>query len=77
MTTTIRLNLFATLDKYIPENAANYPISPGVSVRELIRDIGIPEKDVKLVFVNNVRSTLSTPLDGGEKVAIFPPVGGG
>jgi molybdopterin converting factor small subunit len=65
------------LRKYLPEAADRYPIEPGTTVGEVADRLAIPRKEAKLVFVNSVRSDLSTPLSGGERVGIFPPVGGG
>lgn len=77
MAPVIHLKLFATLRKYQPASAGEYPITPGIKVRDLVRELGIPENEAKLVFVNSVRSELDTLLAGGERVGIFPPVGGG
>ncbi len=77
MGSQISLNLYATLRKYMPENPDRFPIEPGTTVGEVADRLSIPLKQAKLVFVDSVRSDLSTPLSGGERVGIFPPVGGG
>ena len=77
MTPVIHLKLFATLRRFQPASEGGYPITPGVSVRDLIRELGIPEREAKLVFINSVRCDLDSRLKGGERVGIFPPVGGG
>jgi molybdopterin converting factor small subunit len=73
----IHIKLFASLRKYLPESPETYPVEPGTSVKRLIEQLGIPVKDVKLVFINSVKSSLSSCLQGGETVGLFPPVGGG
>ena len=73
----IEIKCFATLAKYLPENGADYPVAPGETVRSLIDKLGIPVKDVTIVFVNNLRSPLETPISDGDRVGLFPPVGGG
>ena len=73
----IHIKLFATLRKYLPELPDAYPIEPGISIKHLIEQLGIPVSDVKLIFVNSVKSDLSAHLEGGERVGLFPPVGGG
>jgi len=73
----IHIKLFASLRKYLPESPETYPIEPGISIEHLIGQLGIPVKDVKLVFINSVKSNLSSYLEGGETVGLFPPVGGG
>jgi molybdopterin converting factor small subunit len=32
---------------------------------------------IKIVFIDNVHAELTSILKGGERVGIFPPVGGG
>ena len=73
----IALKLFATLLAYAPENAESYPIAPGTTVRQIIETLGIPVEEAKLVFVNSTRRDFDTPLADGDRVGIFPPVGGG
>ena len=73
----IEIKCFATLAKYLPENGADYPVAPDETVRSLIDKLGIPVIDVTIVFVNNLRSPLETPISDGDRVGLFPPVGGG
>mgnify|MGYP001815470294 CR=1 FL=1 len=77
MDTTIDLRLFATLQKVIPDNSDAIVITHGVTVRELLEQIGVPIEKAKLVFVNGLKKDLEVKLNGGERVGIFPPVGGG
>ncbi len=73
----IELKCFATLAKYLPENAADYPVEPGETIRSLVEKLGMPVDDVTLMFVNAVRSDLDTGISDGDRVGLFPPVGGG
>mgnify|MGYP001011999576 CR=1 FL=1 len=73
----VTLKLFATLKKYRPDSAERFPIAPGTTVRELAGLLAIPPQDVKLVFVDGKQQPLDFPLTGGERVGLFPPVGGG
>ncbi|WFS61140.1 MoaD/ThiS family protein [Pseudodesulfovibrio thermohalotolerans] len=73
----IEIKCFATLAKYLPENGQDYPIEPGETVRSLIAKLGIPEKDVTLVFINALRSGPDSEIADGDRVGLFPPVGGG
>ena len=74
---TINIKLYATLAQHLPESAGNFPISPGTSVDQLIVDLGIDPELVKLVFIDGRKQDTSTVLQGGERVGLFPPVGGG
>jgi molybdopterin converting factor small subunit len=73
----VTLKLFATLSKYASHAGDTVTIQPGTTVRELISRFDIPEKEAKLVFIDSVKSSLDQELKGGERVGIFPPIGGG
>ncbi len=73
----IQIKLFATLRAFTPENAEVYPIEPGMTVKDIVDKLAIPVEDAKLVFINSTRRDLATPLADGDRVGIFPPVGGG
>ena len=77
METLIQIKLFATLRQFAPPDADKYRIEPGMSIQNLLKQLGIPEKKAKLVFVNGVKVNLTAVLNGGERVGMFPPVGGG
>jgi sulfur-carrier protein len=46
-------------------------------VNRLLEQLGVPVSDVKLIFINSLKGSLDSRLYGGERVGIFPPVGGG
>jgi sulfur-carrier protein len=77
----IELHLFATLAKYLPEDAisktAMIAMAPGETVQDLITGLAIPENKVKLIFINGVHGKKDTVLKDGDRVGLFPPVGGG
>ncbi len=77
MDTYITLNFFSTLRKYNPPDAEKYSVEPGITVQELLDRLDFPVTKVKLVFIDRVKSDMDTILKGGERVSIFPPVGGG
>jgi molybdopterin synthase sulfur carrier subunit len=73
----IKLKLYATLQVFMPPGGEKYPISPGVTVQEILAQIKVPEEKAKLIFIDGTQGDLSSKLKGGERVGIFPPVGGG
>lgn len=73
----IQLQLFASLKKFMPPSADNYAIESGMTVGALLTQLDVPKTQIKLVFVDGVKVDLATTLAGGERVGIFPPVGGG
>ena len=77
MKENIHIKLFATLNKFSPENADKYAIDSGTSVEQLINSLGISTKKAKLVFVNGKKAGLDTVLKAGDRLGVFPPVGGG
>ena len=77
MKTQIQLKLFASLQKFTPSSADNYPIDAGQTIQSLIDNLNIPLEHAKLIFIDGVKSELTAQLNGGERVGIFPPVGGG
>ena len=73
----IQLELQTTLKRFLPADHEAYPVEPGLRVRELMEKLGIAEYEVNLVFINGSLANLDSTLEGGERVALFPPLGGG
>ncbi len=73
----IELKCYATLAPAMPADADAFPIKDGETVLELVDRLGIPRDEIKIVFVNGVTVSLDKPLADGDRVGIFPPVGGG
>ena len=77
MKSQIQLKLFATLQELTPPSADHFIIDQGMSICDLLDQINMPREKAKLIFINGVKAELTTVLEGGERVGIFPPVGGG
>jgi sulfur carrier protein ThiS len=77
----LRLMLAATLRKYLPgydgETGYEVSVEPESTVRDLCRKLAIPEKEVKLIMIEGIAAGLDSVLTGNERVALFPPIGGG
>ena len=73
----ISVRFFASLAQRMPPTPNRYAVSPGTTVREVLSAFDITEQEAKLVFVNNKRAELSSVLNNGDRVGVFPPVGGG
>ncbi|HEX3031724.1 MAG TPA: MoaD/ThiS family protein [Bacillota bacterium] len=77
----LEIRVFAGLHKYIPGKASGVPfeveIGSGSTGLQLIEQLGVPEKEAFLFMVNGNRQELSHTLQDGDRVGIFPPVGGG
>ncbi|MBT8373229.1 MAG: MoaD/ThiS family protein [Desulfobacterales bacterium] len=77
MKSHIQIKLFASLHQFMPPSSDNYRIEMGISIGHLLEQLNIPQEKAKLIFINGVKADPSATLNGGERVGIFPPVGGG
>ena len=74
----IEVNLYASLRRYANgATSVEAEIEPGQTVEQVLRELGVPPDQTRIVFVNNRAATLSHPLQGGEHLGIFPAIGGG
>ena len=77
----VEIHLYATLARYLPQhvirNNPTVEVKAGSTVEELLRQLNIPEKQVKLIFINGVHASKHAVLEEGSRVGVFPPVGGG
>jgi sulfur carrier protein ThiS len=73
----IQINLFATLAPKLPPDADRYPIGEGTSVADVLDVLQIPDNQAKLIFVNGRKTAKEARLHDGDRLGIFPPVGGG
>lgn len=82
----ITFKLFATLTDYLPpdarrSNQVELEVAPDASISQIIEPFGMPPKLVHLVLVNGKyvapEARLSTSLNEGDVLAIWPPIAGG
>lgn len=77
----LQVFLAATLRKYVadynPATGLEVTAKSGATVQDVARLLKIPEEEVKLIMVNGIGAAWETTLAGNERVAFFPPVGGG
>jgi molybdopterin synthase sulfur carrier subunit len=78
---TVRVKLFATLRRYHPQlgigEAMPVELPEAATVGQLVEQLRLPAEHVKVIFVNRVVRGEDHPLQDGDEVGIFPPVGGG
>ena len=77
MKTHIQIKLFATLQQFTPDSSDNFAIEAGTTVQGLLEKLDIPTGKARLIFIDGIKADLNQTLNGGERVGIFPPVGGG
>lgn len=78
----VEVRLYATFAKFGPSQRAGDPfeveLEDSALLMDLIHKLEIPEEDVHLTIVNGrVVHDQSQLLQEGDRVALFPPVGGG
>lgn len=73
----VAVRCFATLHRFQPANPERHAVPEGSTAADLIRGLGIPLEDVTVLFVNGVHAEPDRVLAEGDRVGLFPPVGGG
>lgn len=74
----MRLNVkcFATLAKKSPPGGV-CEVPEGADAARLMYMLDVPAAEVKLIFINGVAAEPGSPLHEGDRVGLFPAVGGG
>lgn len=72
----ITLKCYATLASYGPPGG-ELVVPESTDLAGLIGMLGIPPGEVKLRFVNGKQAKDDQVLAEGDRVGLFPPVGGG
>lgn len=78
----VTVKLFAMLNRYAPDRQkAGEPfdvaLPEGSTIDDLVAHLGIPEREVKVAFVDGRARAGVFRLTPDAEVGIFPPVGGG
>ena len=77
----VEVRLYASLEKARPGLKTGEPFTTELeeetSVRQLVETLRIAPESVQLIFVDGVARGLDHVLSGGDRVALFPPIGGG
>lgn len=72
----VEIKCFATLSRHTPEGGL-LDIDPGTTVSEIMERLGIDPAEVKIMFINGVHTTPAAVLNAGDRLGLFPAVGGG
>lgn len=77
----LEVYLYASLTKYLPHGQAGKSVrvsaAAGSKAKDILTQLAVPEKEVKIAFINGVRKTLDAGVEDGDRIGFFPPVGGG
>ena len=77
----VKIKLFANLREYHPDedDKKSYTLNmeEGSTLKDLYKKLEIPEDEVKMTFINNLKQPIDYKLQEGDVIAIFPPIAGG
>ncbi|MCK4356156.1 MoaD/ThiS family protein [Candidatus Bipolaricaulota bacterium] len=77
----VEVRLHASLERIRPGlkagEALPLELKEGTTVERMVEALDIPKKGIHLVVVNGRTRPLDHPVSDGDRVALFPPVGGG
>ncbi len=75
----IDVRLFATLPMHSAKGRKEFQLEavPGLTVRSVVLGEGLAENEVHIVMINGQHGNLDSELHEGDRVGLFPPVGGG
>jgi len=77
----VEVRVFSGLESYIPGTTFGQiipvSITEGLTGRELLKKLNIPEDKVFTFLVNGVHKNFEVSLNDGDRVSLFPAVGGG
>ncbi|SKA74517.1 MoaD/ThiS family protein [Desulfobaculum bizertense] len=73
----INVKCFATLSTFDPKEPENFEVPDGITVAQLIELLGIEREEVKIMFINSTHVKDSATIQDGDRVGLFPAVGGG
>jgi molybdopterin converting factor small subunit len=69
------MSLFEEYQKGYPDGRVT--LEEGATVLDLVQQLGIPEKLVRIFTVNGKQGNLQTGLSEGDTIFLFPPAFGG
>jgi len=74
----INLKLMSIFAKYHqPDADGKTIVKEGSTVLDVVRQLGMPESQIRIIAVNGKQSDLKTVLSENDTVFIFPPAAGG
>lgn len=73
----ITVKCYATLQRFQPGDGENVFLNRDDTVRDVVVRLGIEPRDVAVTFVNGQHAPLDRTLTDGDRLGLFPAVGGG
>ncbi len=77
----VRAKLFATLARCRPSTppgaVTEVDLPDGATIEALLVALHVPPAEARMIFVNGRARPVDWPLQPGDEVGVFPPIGGG
>lgn len=73
----IEIRCFATLADYAPKDGKLSGLPDGVTPALVMDLLGIPKDEVRIIFINGIHAEPNAALAQGDRLGLFPAVGGG
>ena len=76
----LEVRLYATLRRYTPASPSGVitvVVPAGSTVLDVVRKIKIDPAEIHLIMINGIGCELDKVVHEGDRVGLFPPVGGG
>lgn len=72
----IDVKTFATLGILYP-STDNLEMDEGSTVGRVLSKLSIPREKVTIIFINGIHGDFDSVLCDGDRLGLFPPIGGG
>ncbi|WP_158212298.1 MoaD/ThiS family protein [Natranaerobius trueperi] len=76
----VEIRCFATLRDLLPFEAKNgvYKYETRkTTIEGIVEELSLPKDKLHLILKNGVRVELNEPIKDGDRIGLFPPIGGG
>jgi Sulfur transfer protein involved in thiamine biosynthesis len=76
----VEVHLYATLRRYTPASpngVITVDIPEESTVLDLVKKMNLNPTEIHLIIVNGIGCEFEKKLGNGDRVGLFPPVGGG
>ena len=78
----IEIKLLTQFKQYLPNpdltgNTRSLKLDASGKIEDVFKELGIPLNVPKVIMLNDRHATIEDTLKEGDRVTVFPPVGGG
>lgn len=77
----VLVKLSASLRRFVPgydpQEGLRLPHRPGLNVALALAELGIAPDEVKIIMIDGVKASPESALADGQRLGLFPAVGGG